>query len=83
MRRRRSPVHRCGHAPGGMSGAELALEVRQRQPSLPVLFTSGYAELGVFKDIDVKNDQLLTSRTQQSTSPRVLTRFSAKDGGEA
>ncbi|NLS08242.1 PAS domain S-box protein [Rhizobium sp. P32RR-XVIII] len=45
--------------PGGMSGAELALEVRQRQPGLPVLFTSGYADLGAFKDIDVKNDQWL------------------------
>ncbi len=30
--------------PGGMSGKQLADEVRLRRPALPVLFTSGYAE---------------------------------------
>jgi len=29
---------------GGMSGFDLAREVRQRRPGLPVLFTSGYAD---------------------------------------
>jgi CheY-like chemotaxis protein len=29
--------------PGGMTGRELAAEVRKRRPDLPVLFTSGYA----------------------------------------
>jgi PAS domain S-box-containing protein len=29
--------------PGGMSGRELAEEVRRRRPGLPVLFTSGYS----------------------------------------
>jgi CheY-like chemotaxis protein len=30
--------------PGGMSGVELAREVRQRYPTLPVLLTTGYVE---------------------------------------
>lgn len=30
--------------PGGMSGVELALEIRKRRSGLPVLLTSGYAE---------------------------------------
>ena len=29
--------------PGGMDGAELALEARRRQPALPVLYASGYS----------------------------------------
>ncbi len=31
--------------PGGMSGVELAREIRKRRPGLPVLLTSGYADL--------------------------------------
>ena len=34
--------------PGGMSGPELAAEVQSRFPGLPVLYTSGYAELANF-----------------------------------
>ncbi len=30
--------------PGSMNGVDLALEVRRRHPSLPILFTSGYVE---------------------------------------
>lgn len=30
--------------PGGMNGVELAREIRRRQPELPVVLTSGYAE---------------------------------------
>ncbi len=30
----------------GMNGAELARTLRQRQPDLPVVFITGYAELG-------------------------------------
>ncbi len=32
--------------PGGTSGIDLAREIRQRQPTLPVLLTSGYAGAG-------------------------------------
>ncbi|MDX1482918.1 MAG: ABC transporter substrate-binding protein [Alphaproteobacteria bacterium] len=34
--------------PGGMNGGELAAEVQKRHPGLPVLYTSGYAELSNF-----------------------------------
>jgi len=30
--------------PGGMSGVQLAREIRQRHPALPVLLTTGYVE---------------------------------------
>ena len=30
--------------PGGMSGLELAREIRRRQPSLPIVLTTGYSE---------------------------------------
>jgi CheY-like chemotaxis protein len=33
--------------PGGMNGVELAREIRQRFPTLPVLLTSGYSEGGI------------------------------------
>ena len=34
--------------PGGMTGAQLAKEARERNPSLRVLFTSGYSDTGIF-----------------------------------
>ncbi len=40
--------------PGGMNGHELAVRARQRQPSLKVLFTSGYAD-DAFVDEDVNS----------------------------
>gem|GEM_PF-2000980 len=33
--------------PGGMSGLDLAREVRARRPGLPILLTSGYAEASI------------------------------------
>ena len=30
--------------PGGISGLELAREIRRRQPDLPIVLTTGYAE---------------------------------------
>ncbi len=36
--------------PGGMSGAELAGRVRELQPGIEVLFTSGYAEHAIVHD---------------------------------
>ena len=36
--------------PGGMNGRELADAVLARRPGLPVLFTSGYTEVGVVRD---------------------------------
>jgi len=34
--------------PGGMSGPQLAVAVRQRRPDLPILFASGYGEQSAF-----------------------------------
>ena len=36
--------------PGGMNGRELAAQVNERLPNLPVLFTSGYAENALVHD---------------------------------
>ncbi|MGO4440175.1 PAS domain S-box protein [Rhizobium sp. RAF56] len=44
----------------GMSGAELALEVRRRWPLLPVLFTSGYAEPAARSKIGIEREEWLT-----------------------
>ena len=30
--------------PGGMSGLELAREIKRRQPRLPIVLTTGYSE---------------------------------------
>ena len=44
--------------PGGMSGVELANEIRKRRPELPVLLTSGYAE-AVTKRADADGVRML------------------------
>jgi len=33
--------------PGGVSGLDLAREIRRRQPNLPVVLVTGYAEAAV------------------------------------
>ena len=35
----------------GMNGSEVAREAHAKRPSLPVLFLTGYADFGAFKDI--------------------------------
>jgi signal transduction histidine kinase/ActR/RegA family two-component response regulator len=40
------------HAMPGMTGAELAREVRQQRPELPILLATGFAE---FKDVEVSD----------------------------
>ena len=39
--------------PGAMSGVDLAREIRQRRPELPVLLTTGYAS-GALKKLDAE-----------------------------
>jgi CheY-like chemotaxis protein len=46
--------------PGGMTGYQLADELRQTQPDLKVLFTSGYTELAASTNHSRGNDQLLS-----------------------
>jgi CheY-like chemotaxis protein len=41
------------HAMPGMTGIELAREVRRRRPQLPILLATGFAELADTKVIDV------------------------------
>ncbi len=44
--------------PGGMSGIELAREIKRRRSDIPVLLTSGYAEAAV-RDAEVMDIQVL------------------------
>tara|TARA_R110002012_G_scaffold309612_1_gene516709 strand:+ start:4502 stop:6172 length:1671 start_codon:yes stop_codon:yes gene_type:complete len=44
--------------PGGMNGVDLAREVRQRRPDLPVLLTSGFAE-AVRREVEAEGIALL------------------------
>ncbi len=37
------------YAMPGMTGAEVALEARRRQPELPILFTTGYADMAALR----------------------------------
>ncbi len=36
----------------GMSGAELARQIEQKSPALPILFVTGYADKTAFNDVD-------------------------------
>jgi len=36
--------------PGGMSGADLAMEAREIQPDMPVIFTTGYADAAMLRE---------------------------------
>ncbi len=38
--------------PGGMSGLDLAREIRRRQPNLRVVLTTGYAEAASSMNVD-------------------------------
>ncbi len=46
--------------PGGITGYQLADELRVARPSLKVLFTSGYTELAAAGDRPLRNDLLLS-----------------------
>ncbi len=48
--------------PGGMNGAELAIQARQRHPGLRVLHTSGYAEAAVTRDGKIGSTNELLSK---------------------
>jgi len=49
--------------PSGMTGVELARQVRKRHPRKPVLFTSGYADPSIVKG------GLLTERADWLAKP--------------
>ena len=48
--------------PGGMNGAELAIQARDRHPGLRVLHTSGYAEAAVTRDGKIGSTNELLSK---------------------
>ncbi len=48
--------------PGGMNGAELAIQARDRHPGLRVLHTSGYAEAAVTRDGKIGSTNALLSK---------------------
>ena len=57
--------------PGGMSGYELAAQVRQRWPDIPVLLTSGYAEEAINGEkLMAENLRLLRKPYRQSDLAR-------------
>lgn len=47
--------------PGGMSGTQLAQEIRRSYPELPILLTSGYAE-DVFSGLNVSDGAIALLR---------------------
>jgi DNA-binding LytR/AlgR family response regulator len=51
--------------PGGISGLELARELRRRQPNLTILLTTGYAEAAAHID-DAKFEVLLKPYTLEA-----------------
>jgi len=40
--------------PGGVSGLDLAREIRRRQPNLRIVLTTGYAEAAASMDSDLQ-----------------------------
>jgi CheY-like chemotaxis protein len=56
--------------PGGMSGVDLAREVRRRRPDLPVVLTTGYIE--VARTAMAEGLQVLVKPYQLETLARVL-----------
>jgi DNA-binding LytR/AlgR family response regulator len=58
--------------PGGMSGVDLAREIRRRNPRLPVVLTTGYAE-GV-SDAESEGIPVLPKPYQLEALSDVLTR---------
>lgn len=46
--------------PGGMTGYQLADELRNDRPDLKVLFTSGYTELAASTELSARHDMLLS-----------------------
>jgi signal transduction histidine kinase len=57
------------HAMPGMTGIELAREVRRRRPRLPILLATGFAELEGVKVIDV--DRLAKPYTQDQLAAEI------------
>jgi CheY-like chemotaxis protein len=64
--------------PGGITGYQLADELRERRPDLRVLFTSGYTELAAPGEMDVCKGPLLSKPYRKQDLARMVR--SALDG---
>jgi CheY-like chemotaxis protein len=65
--------------PGGMTGYELADELRQARPGLKILFTSGYTELATAREQTALKDPLLSKPYRKQDLGRAVR--SVLDGG--
>jgi signal transduction histidine kinase len=65
------------HAMPGMTGAELAREVRQQRPELPILLATGFAE---FKGVEVSNVARLAKPYTQAEMANEIARLLSNDG---
>ncbi len=57
--------------PGGMSGAELAIKAKALHPTLPVLYTTGYASLETIEATDLHGDMLIKPYTLSALAEKV------------
>ncbi len=69
--------------PGGMNGRELADAVLERRPGLPVLFTSGYTEVGVVRDGVLDSDVDLLHKPYRRAELAARIRRALARGGAA
>jgi CheY-like chemotaxis protein len=58
--------------PGGMTGADLAREVRSTRPDIKVLFTSGYAEQEIVKRGRLEGSEWLRKPYTATDAARML-----------
>jgi signal transduction histidine kinase len=65
------------HAMPGMTGAELAREVRQQRPELPILLATGFAE---FKGVEVSDVARLAKPYTQAEMANEIARLLSNDG---
>jgi len=67
--------------PGGMTGYQLADELRAEDPDLKILFTSGYTELAVSNGSNMRSDPLLSKPYRKHDLGRAVR--SALDSSDA
>jgi len=67
--------------PGGMTGYQLADELRAEDPDLKILFTSGYTELAVSNGSNMRSDSLLSKPYRKHDLGRAVR--SALDSSDA
>lgn len=69
--------------PGGITGYQLAEQIRQNRPDLKVLFTSGYTELARSSDQPARKDPLLSKPYRKQDLGRAVRAAIDEPGGAA